>query len=60
MHYAANNDSLFGVPIVSEKVRMLFGDRGITPHYSHVLKAVDPGRRIATFATPDGDAEHGV
>lgn len=57
MHYAANNASLFGVPIVSEKVRMLFEDRGITPHYSHVLKAVDAGRKIATFDTPDGDAE---
>ncbi len=57
MHYAANNNTLFGVPIVSEKVRMLFEDRGITPHYSHVIKAVDPGRKIATFTTPDGDAE---
>ncbi|MFP7570426.1 NAD(P)/FAD-dependent oxidoreductase [Marivita sp. S2033] len=57
MHYAANNNSLFGVPIVSEKVRMLFDERGITPHYSHVLKAIDAGRKIATFTTPDGDAE---
>ena len=59
MHYASNNDSLFGVPIVSEKVRMLFEDRGITPQYNHVLKAMDPGRKIATFATPDGDSEMG-
>ncbi|MDP5348406.1 MAG: NAD(P)/FAD-dependent oxidoreductase, partial [Paracoccaceae bacterium] len=57
MHYAANNEALFGVPIVSEKVRMLFEDRGITPHYSHVLKAVDAGRKIATFTTPKGDVE---
>jgi sulfide:quinone oxidoreductase len=59
IHYAANNDSLFGVPIVSEKVRMLFETRAITPHYSHVLKAVDPGAKIATFATPNGDAQMG-
>lgn len=59
MHYASNNASLFGVPIVSEKVRMLFESRGITPQYSHVLKAVDPGRKLAVFATPDGDAELG-
>ena len=52
--YASNNDSLFGVPIVSEKVRMLFGDRGIDPLYSHVLRAVDAGRKIATFDTPSG------
>nr|WP_238109998.1 FAD/NAD(P)-binding oxidoreductase [Yoonia sp. I 8.24] len=57
IHYAANNNSLFGVPIVSEKVRMLFEDRGITAQYSHVLKSVDAGAKIATFATPEGDAE---
>lgn len=57
--YAANNDSLFGVPIVSEKVRMLFGDRGIKPVYSHVIKSIDPGARRATFSTPEGEAELG-
>ncbi len=55
--YASNNDSLFGVPIVSEKVRMLFGDRDITPIYSHVLKSIEPGKRLATFDTPDGPSE---
>lgn len=55
--YAAHNDALFSVPIVSEKVRMLFQDRGISPAYSHVLKAVDAQRKIATFATPSGDQE---
>jgi sulfide:quinone oxidoreductase len=59
MHYAAHDGALFGVPIVSEKVRMLFKDRGIAAHYSHVLKAVDAGRKIATFATPEGDKEMG-
>ncbi|MBV6273714.1 NAD(P)/FAD-dependent oxidoreductase [Alcaligenaceae bacterium CGII-47] len=53
--YAAHNDALFGVPIVSEKVRMLFQDRGILPAYSHVLKAVDAQRKVATFATPEGN-----
>jgi sulfide:quinone oxidoreductase len=59
MHYAAHDNALFGVPIVSEKVRMLFEDRGIAAHYSHVLKAVDAGRKIATFTTPTGDQELG-
>lgn len=54
VHYMANNDSLFGVPIVSEKVRMLFGDRGITPDYSHVLRGLDAGAKTATFDTPQG------
>lgn len=55
--YAAHSKSLFGVPIVSEKIRMLFDNRGITPVYSNVLKAVDPGKRVATFTTPSGDQE---
>jgi sulfide:quinone oxidoreductase len=54
VHYMSNNDSLFGVPIVSEKVRMLFGDRGITPEYSHVLRGLDAGAKTATFDTPEG------
>ena len=54
VHYMANNESLFGVPIVSEKVRMLFGDRGITPAYSHVLSGIDASAKTATFDTPEG------
>jgi sulfide:quinone oxidoreductase len=54
VHYMAQNDTLFGVPIVSEKVRMIFEDRGIAPSYSHVLTAMDPGLKTATFDTPDG------
>ena len=55
--YAANSNALFGVPIVSEKVRMLFADRGIDVVYNHTMTAIDPGRRIATFETPKGRAE---
>lgn len=57
VQYLSNNNSLFGVPIVSEKVRMLFGDRGITPVYSHVLKSIEPGQKRAVFTTPEGDVE---
>jgi sulfide:quinone oxidoreductase len=57
--YAAHNTALFSVPIVSEKVRMLFGERGIDVAYSHVLKAIDPAKRIATFETPKGPTEIG-
>ncbi|SMR70883.1 sulfide:quinone oxidoreductase [Aliiroseovarius halocynthiae] len=57
INYMAHNKGLFGVPIISEKLRMLFGQREITPHYSHVLKAVDAGKKVATFATENGDAE---
>ncbi|MCV2882695.1 FAD/NAD(P)-binding oxidoreductase [Actibacterium sp. XHP0104] len=57
VHYAAPQSSLFGVPIVAEKVRMLFKDRGISSHYQHTLKAIDAGAKRATFETPDGVAE---
>lgn len=55
--YNANNKVLFSVPIVSEKVRMLFQERGIRVNYDRVLKAIDPARRIATFNTSGGTEE---
>lgn len=55
--YAAHSRSFFGVPIVNEKVRMLFDDRGFETTLDHVLKAIDPGRKRATFSTPEGDKE---
>jgi sulfide:quinone oxidoreductase len=57
--YTAQNKALFGVPIVSEKVRQLYEERGIAVAYDHVLKAVDPARRVATYATPEGDKAMG-
>ncbi|MDN2568303.1 NAD(P)/FAD-dependent oxidoreductase [Aquibium sp. A9E412] len=57
--YAAHNDSLFGVPIVAEKLRMLFAERGIQTAKSHVMRAIDPARRIITYDTPDGSKELG-
>lgn len=55
--YAAHSGSLFGVPIVNEKVRMLFEDRGFNTVHNHVAKSIDPGRKLITFSTPDGDQE---
>ncbi len=57
MTYAAHNTGLFGVPIVNEKVRMLFEDRGVDVHHNHVMKAIDPVKKLATFETPEGDKE---
>ncbi len=57
--YNAHNRVLFSVPIVAEKLRMLYADRGIRVRHDHVLRAIDPGRRIATFRTPQGDQEQG-
>jgi sulfide:quinone oxidoreductase len=55
--YAAPQETLFGVPIVAEKVRMLFGDRGIGTAMSRTLRGIDPGRKRATFDTADGTEE---
>jgi sulfide:quinone oxidoreductase len=55
--YAAHAKSLFSVPIVAEKVRMLYADRGIEVVHEHVMTAIDPGRKVATFRTPGGIAE---
>jgi sulfide:quinone oxidoreductase len=52
--YFAQSKSLFGVPIVAEKVRMLFEERGIRTEYSHVMKKIDPARKIITFTDADG------
>ncbi len=57
--YAAHSKALFSVPIVNEKVRMLFEDRGFDTRHDHVLKAIDPGKKICTYATPEGDVEIG-
>ncbi len=57
--YAAQNKGLFSVPIVSEKLRMLFRERGVKTRYEHVLMAIDPGRKVATFKTPQGPQEIG-
>ena len=53
--YNAHNPVLFAVPPVHEKVKSLFAARDIAANYSHVLKAIDPGARQATYATPTGD-----
>jgi sulfide:quinone oxidoreductase len=55
--YMAQSKSLFGVPIVAEKVRMLFQDRGVKVNHEHVLQSIDLGQRIATYKTPTGTAE---
>jgi sulfide:quinone oxidoreductase len=49
--------SVFGVPSVNTKVLELWNERSIGVAYGHRLKAVDPVRRRAVFATNDGDVE---
>lgn len=56
MHYLCPQKALFSVPIVAEKVRMLYGERGIDSYFERTLVAVDPGRKIATFSRPELDS----
>ena len=55
--YAAHSGIFFGVPIVNEKVRMLFERQEIETVYNHELRAIDPGKKTLTFSTPDGQVE---
>ncbi|MCK0150086.1 NAD(P)/FAD-dependent oxidoreductase [Marivita sp. S6314] len=57
MVYTAPQSSLFGVPIVAEKVRMLFQDRGVETLMNRTLTSIDAGAKRATFATQSGTEE---
>ncbi len=52
--YAAHAGGLFGVPVVNEKVKILFRRQGFDVCWHHVLQAVDMDRKVATFATQEG------
>lgn len=55
--YMAHSKALFSVPIVQEKLRMLFADRGIETRPDSVMIGIDPDRRVARYRTPDGTVE---
>ncbi|WP_246523285.1 NAD(P)/FAD-dependent oxidoreductase [Neoroseomonas eburnea] len=55
--YNAPQRALFSVPIVAERVRMLYQDRGVAVNYGHDLSAIDLGRKVATFRTAEGPKE---
>ena len=55
--YNAQADNLFGVPVVHHRVAQFMSERDIAWRYRHVLKAIDPGRKVATYDTPDGDVQ---
>ncbi|MFA7430205.1 MAG: FAD/NAD(P)-binding oxidoreductase [Rhodospirillaceae bacterium] len=59
LHYYTPFTNLFSVPPVHTKVEQLFTERKVAFSYKHTLTAIDPGRKIATFATPEGTKEVG-
>ncbi|MGP9820113.1 NAD(P)/FAD-dependent oxidoreductase [Salinarimonas sp. NSM] len=57
--YFAHNQGLFAVPPVAAKVAEIFAGRDVTWRPEHVLAAIEPGRKRATYRTPDGMVEAG-
>lgn len=57
LHYYAPFTNLFSVAPVHAKVEQLFTERDIAFTYKHTLRAIDPGRQVATFETPEGTTE---
>ena len=55
--YACPQGALFSVPIVAEKVRMLYSERGIETRFGHTFRAIEPGRKVAIFETETGTTE---
>lgn len=55
--FNAQNKTLFSVPIISERIRMMWLERDIKFNYDRELIAIDPGKKIATFSTPEGKDE---
>lgn len=53
--YNAHNPAVFSVAPVNDKVTEMLAGRDIAVNYSHVLKAIDPGAKQATYATESGD-----
>lgn len=53
--YNAHDANVFSVPLVARKVEELFAARGIAVNRSHVLTAIDPVGRRATYRTPGGE-----
>ncbi|MGC2855318.1 NAD(P)/FAD-dependent oxidoreductase [Novispirillum sp. DQ9] len=59
LHYYTPFTNLFSVAPVHTKVEQLFTERDVAFSYKHTLRAIDPGRKIATFETPEGMKEVG-
>jgi sulfide:quinone oxidoreductase len=55
VHFHSPAANVFGVPVVNARVLDLWRERDIGVSFGHRLKAVDHGRREATFVTAEGD-----
>ena len=54
IRYTAHNQSLFSVPVVDQRVKEMFAQRGIDSLYNHVIHSIDADAKKATYQTPEG------
>ncbi|MFV0482289.1 MAG: NAD(P)/FAD-dependent oxidoreductase [Campylobacteraceae bacterium] len=57
MIFNSQNNGLFSVPIISERIRMLWKERDVEVRYSRELVGVDADKKIATFLTKEGSKD---
>src|SRR5690606_5269200 len=53
--YNAHAGAVFAVPPVNDKVKEMFAARDVAVNYNHVLTAIDPDAKKATYRTEGGD-----
>jgi sulfide:quinone oxidoreductase len=56
--YLAHSGVVFAVKPVNERVSAMFAERDIEIRHNQVLRAIDPGKRRATYQTPEGTSEY--
>lgn len=54
MHYLSGQSNLFSQPDMNDFLYQHMPSRDISIRNQHTLAAIEPGQRIATFNTPDG------
>lgn len=52
--YNAHNPAVFAVVPVNDRVKEMFAARDVTMNFNHILTAIDPGSKRATYATGPG------
>ncbi|WP_238104075.1 NAD(P)/FAD-dependent oxidoreductase [Vibrio cincinnatiensis] len=52
--YFTAEDFLFSVPVFDQRIREIWVERQIHPHFEHTLTALDSAKKQATFIQPDG------
>ncbi|MEO1199579.1 MAG: FAD/NAD(P)-binding oxidoreductase [Pseudomonadota bacterium] len=55
--YNAHNQTVFAVPVVHDRVLEIFSERDISVNWAHNLVAIEPGGKVATYATEDGTVD---